>query len=118
MTDLNWAALLGATVVSKDTWNKIPADVRPALIQAAQEAGAKLRDDVRKNGESSVAAMQQAGLTVVPVDARAREAWVKAAMAAYPKVRGDLVPPDAFDLALKYRDEYRKQHPAPAAPKK
>ncbi len=113
MTDLNWAILLGATVISKDTWNKIPADVRPGLMQAAQEAGAKLREDVRKNGESSVAAMKQAGLTVVPVDAKAREAWAKAAVAAYPKVRGDSVPPDAFDEALKYLDDYRKQHAAP-----
>jgi TRAP-type transport system periplasmic protein len=117
MTDLNWAVLLGATVVTKETWNKIPADIRPALLQAAQEAGAKLREDVRKNGESSVAAMKTAGLTVVPVDAKAKDAWQKAAQAAYPKVKGDFVPGPAFDEALKYRDDYRKQHPV-AAPKK
>ncbi|HEY3383952.1 MAG TPA: TRAP transporter substrate-binding protein DctP [Vicinamibacterales bacterium] len=113
MTDVNWALLLGATVVTKDTWNKIPADIRPALLKAAQNAGAKLRDDVRRNGETSVNAMKQAGLTVVPVDARVKDAWVKAATAAYPKVKGDFVPADAFDEALKYRDEYRRQHPAP-----
>ena len=118
MTDLNWALLLGATVVSKDAWNRVPADIRPALLEAARQAGAKLRDDIRKNGESSIAAMKQAGLTVVPVDAKAKEAWVKAAQAAYPKVRGDFVPADAFDEAIRYRDEYRREHPAPSAPKK
>jgi TRAP-type transport system periplasmic protein len=115
MTDLNWALLLGATVVSKEAWNKIPADVRPALVQAAQEAGAKLREDVRKNGESSVAAMKEKGLTVVPVDAAAKAAWLKAAVSAYPKVKGEFVPADAFDEALRYRDEYRKLHPAAPA---
>ena len=32
----------------------------------------------------------------------------------YPKIRGRIVPAEAFDEALRYRDEYRKSHP-PAA---
>ena len=113
MTDLNWAVLLGATIVRKESWNRIPADIRPTLLKAAQVAGEKLRADVRKNGEASVAAMKQGRLTVVPVDAKARDAWLQTAASAYPKVRGSYVPADAFDAALKYRDDYRKQHPVP-----
>ena len=109
MTDLNWSLLLGATVVTKDTWNKIPEDVRPALLKAAQDAGAKLRDDIRKNGETASAAMQKAGMKVVPV--ASKDAWLKAAQATYPKVKAEYVPADAFDEATRYRDEYRKQHP-------
>ena len=109
MTDLNWSLLLGATVVTKDTWNKIPEDVRPALLKAAQDAGAKLRDDIRKNGETAVAAMQKAGMKVVPVPSK--DAWLKAAEATYPKVKAEYVPADAFDEAVRHRDEYRKQHP-------
>ena len=52
------------------------------------------------------------GLNVVPVDAKAREQWRALAESTYPKVRGDFVPADAFDTALKYRDEYRKQKSA------
>ena len=29
----------------------------------------------------------------------------------YPKVKAEYVPAEAFDEAIKYRDEYRKQHP-------
>ena len=32
----------------------------------------------------------------------------------YPRVRGNLVPAEAFDEAMRWRDEYRKTHP-PAA---
>ena len=39
MTDLNWALLLGGTVIKKDTWAQIPADIKPALLKAMQEAG-------------------------------------------------------------------------------
>jgi TRAP-type C4-dicarboxylate transport system substrate-binding protein len=57
MTDLNWALLLGGTVIKKETWAQIPADIRPALLKAMQEAGAKLR---RSGGiEKDVAAMKR-----------------------------------------------------------
>ena len=28
MTDMQWALLLGATVIKKDTWDRIPADLK------------------------------------------------------------------------------------------
>jgi hypothetical protein len=60
--------------------------------------------------------MKGAGLTVVPVDAKAKDLWHKAAESAYGKIRGEFVPAEAFDEAMRYRDEYRKAHAA--APKK
>jgi len=112
MTDLRWQLLLGATVISKATWEKIPADLRPALLQAAREAGARLQEEVRKSGERDVEAMKKRGLNVVPVDARARAQWQRLTETIYPKIRGPIVPADAFDQALAYRDEYRKQRAA------
>jgi len=117
MTDLRWALLLGATVIKKDTWVQIPADLRPQLMKVMQEAGAKLQADIRQGGEKDIAAMKAAGLTVVPVDAKAKELWRKAAESTYAKIRGDFVPVEAFDEAMKARDDYRKAHAAPA-PKK
>jgi TRAP-type C4-dicarboxylate transport system substrate-binding protein len=116
MTDLNWALLLGGTVIKKETWAQIPADIRPALLKAMQDAGAKLKADIRQSGEKDVAAMKTAGLTVVPVDAKTRELWRRTAETAYGKVRGDFVPAEAFDEAMKARDEFRKAQAA--APKK
>jgi TRAP-type C4-dicarboxylate transport system substrate-binding protein len=116
MTDVQWALLLGATVIKKDTWAQVPADIRPALLKAMQEAGAKLQADVRQSGEKDLAAMRGAGLTVVPVDAKAKALWLKTAEGAYGKIRGEFMPADAFDEAMKYRDEYRRLHAA--APKK
>jgi TRAP-type C4-dicarboxylate transport system substrate-binding protein len=117
MTDLNWALMMGATVIKQDVWAKIPADIKPALLEAMQEAGAKLRMDMRQSGEKDVTAMKGAGLTVVPVDAKTKDLWRQTAESAYGKIRGDFVPVDAFDEAMKARAEYQKQHPA-APPKK
>jgi TRAP-type C4-dicarboxylate transport system substrate-binding protein len=109
MTDVQWQMLLGATVVSKAAWEKIPADIRPALIEATRESGQKLRDEVRRTGTRDVEAMKKRGLNVVAVDAKGLDLWRKTAEGVYPKIRGGIVPADAFDEAMRYRDEYRKQ---------
>ena len=72
MTDMPWALLLGATVIKKDVWDRIPADLHAPLLKAMQDAGAKLQADVRKGGDTGVDAMKKRGLNVVPVDAKTR----------------------------------------------
>lgn len=109
MTDVRWALLLGATVITKGGWDKIPVDVRPALLQAAQEAGQKLRDQTRNNGPRDIEAMQKRGLNVVHVDAKALAEWRKAAENAYPHIRGTVIPADVFDEARKHLEEFRKR---------
>lgn len=109
MTDMNWELLLGAAVIRKSVWDKIPADLHAPLLEAMREAGKKLQDDIRKGGERDVTAMKARGLNVVPVDVKARDAWIKMVESAYSLIRGRIVPAEAFDEALKHRDEYRKR---------
>lgn len=113
MTDLNWLLLLGATVISKSTWEQIPADVRPALLEAMRDAGRRLVAEVRASGQRDVEAMKKRGLVVVPVDPHARDLWRQAAESVYPLIRGTVVPADAFDEAKRFRDEYRRRAGAP-----
>lgn len=109
MTDLKWNLLLGATVIRKPVWERIPADVRPALVEAAQEAGRRLRDDLRANESKDVGEMKKRGLNVVAVPPAARAQWLKMAESTYPNIRGKIVPADVFDEAMRYRDEFRKK---------
>jgi TRAP-type C4-dicarboxylate transport system substrate-binding protein len=109
MTDLNFELLLGATVIDKRVWNKIPTDLHAPLLQVTQESGKKLQDEIRKSGKRDVDEMKKRGLNVVPIDTKAHEAWVKVAESAYPKLRDRIVGAEAFDEAMKYRDEYRKR---------
>ncbi len=112
MTDLRWQLLLGATLISKATWQKIPADLQPALAEAAREAGAKLQKEVRDSEARDIDAMKKRGLKVVAVSAAQKAQWVKLTESLYPSIRGRIVPADAFDEALRYRDQYRKQRGA------
>jgi len=109
MTDVKWARLTGALVVSKAVWDKIPADIRPALLAAAKETGKRLRDDLRAEEPRSLEVMKKKGLVVVPVDARAEAAWRATVDSALTRIRGTLVPGEMLDEAKKYVDEFRRQ---------
>ncbi len=108
MLDLHWGFLTGATVVRKDTWEKIPQDVREKLLAIADEYGKSSREDVRKQNEDAIQQMKKRGLTVV--EPASIEAWHKAADAANAVVRGKVVPAEIYDEVQKYRDEFRAQH--------
>jgi TRAP-type C4-dicarboxylate transport system substrate-binding protein len=108
MLDLHWGFLTGATVVRKDTWEKIPQDVREKMLQIADDYGKKTREDVRKQNEDAIVQMKKRGLNVVAP--AAIEAWHKAAEDANAVVRGKVVPAEIYDEVKKYRDEYRAQH--------
>jgi TRAP-type transport system periplasmic protein len=109
MTALRWQLLFGATLITKATWDKVPAEVRPVLLEAARAGGRRIRDQVRQSEDKDIAEMQKRGLKVVAVDAKARALWQKTAQGFYLKVRGRVVPAEAFDDALRFRDEYRKR---------
>ena len=110
MTDLRWQLLLGATLITKDAWEKIPADVRPAIRQATEDAGMRLRKEIRNAEAKDLEAMKKRGLSVIPVTEAQRVEWQKLTETLYPEIRGRVVPPEAFDKAMRLRDEYRKQH--------
>jgi TRAP-type transport system periplasmic protein len=114
MTDLRWQLLQGATIITKATWEKIPADIRPELQRISGEAGTRLQKEIRDSEAKDVEAMKKRGLTVVPVSPAQKAQWQKLTESIYPKIRGKVVPAEAFDEAMRYRDEYRKQRGAAA----
>lgn len=106
MIDYPWTYLIGATIVKKDTWEKIPADVRPKLMAIAREFGAKVDAEVKKLNDDAIAAMQKQGLEIVKVDAAP---WQKAAERSWPAVRGKVVPAEFFDEVVKLRAATQKK---------
>jgi len=109
MTDVNWALLLGAIVIDKKSWDKIPADVRPAILAATRETGRQLSKQTRAEELESVEAMKKRGLNVVKPGPADLESWHKLSESVFPLVRGKYMPADAFDNAIKFSGEYRQQ---------
>ena len=104
MIDVPWGWLVGSTVIRKDAWEKIPADLRPKLAEIARELGRKVDAEVARLNTDAVAAMRKQGLNVVEVDAGP---WRKLAEQSWPVVRGKVVPEAFFDEVKAVRDANR-----------
>ncbi len=108
MTDLKWAMFLGGFVITKSTWEKIPADLRPMVRDSALKACTRLRDFSRQSEGKEIEALKKNGVQVVPVDGPVLEQWRQLIQGVIPQVRGGYLPTDLLDKALKLRDECRK----------
>jgi len=107
MLDLAYAPLVGAAVITKKSWDAIPAAGQDALRKAAAEAGKLIKADGRRESVESVEAMRKRGLQVHTPTPEIEAEWRRLAEAAYPKIRGGIVPADIFDEAVKQLQAYR-----------
>lgn len=98
MLQVPWAPLTGATVVTKDAWEAIPAEYHEPFLQAAREVGASLKDEIRRQDQAAIKVMQKYGLTVVEADEAVTEQWNAKATSLYPYFRTEIVPPEVFDM--------------------
>ena len=107
MTNVKWAPLVGATIITTKAWDAIPEEIKPALLKAAATAGKRFRTEIRAANTKAVDVMKTKGLVVHDVDEATYQQWEKVFQDAYPQISGTIIPKDIFDLAVKYRDEYR-----------
>jgi len=109
MCDLKWAVMLGAIIVTRQTWEKIPADVHPAIKEAARNACRRLSEFSRQSESRDIAVLQKHGVQVIAVDAAVLAQWRQLIDGVLPQVRGSYVPAEYLDAALKQRDQCRRQ---------
>ncbi len=109
MVDVKWTPLVAATVLRKDSWEKIPLELREPMLEAARVAGRRLLSEIRELNEEAIPAMQKRGLNVVQVDEATRAHWRSEADRTYPELRGRYAPADLFDEVRRLRDEFRRK---------
>jgi TRAP-type transport system periplasmic protein len=109
MLDIGLAPIVGGTVISKRTWNRIAEPDRARVSEIALAAEKQLRAEVPNQDRFAVALMSKQGLIVTKAEGAE---WKTEADALAKAMRGDMVPPDIFDLALKERDAFRQRKAA------
>jgi TRAP-type C4-dicarboxylate transport system substrate-binding protein len=107
MLDLAWAPLVGAAVITRKTWDAIPLEGRNALRTVAMEAGKLIKADGRRESVESIEAMRKRGLKVHTLPPEVEAEWRREVEAAYPKIRGVIVPGDIFDEVVNQLKAYR-----------
>lgn len=105
MLDLPWAPLVGATLVDRRVWERIPADLRPKLMEAARETGARLQTEIGRLEETAIAEMEKRGLEVVELTPEQKAEWRALFVNVYPKIRGPVIPEEWFDETMRILGE-------------
>ena len=109
MTDFRWQPLPGTTVISVKQWDKIPADLRPSLEEAAREVGKRLQARIRKLEIEAIKVMKEHGLVVHKVPPAVEEEWKTLVREeGYPVFVGSRISPEMFDKVRKVLEEYRR----------
>jgi TRAP-type transport system periplasmic protein len=106
--DLNWAPIVGAAIIRKDSWDKIPAPMQNKLLQLCDQAGRDIRAEGRRFHEDALNTLRKGpGTQVHALSATERAQWQQLAAELAPKVRGKLVPPQIYDEVQRLLNEYR-----------
>ena len=107
MLDLNWGALVGAAVIRKSSWERIPESMREPMLEVARETGKQVTAAGRAESEASIAAMVKRGLKVQKVTPEIEAEWQAVIDQQRDGIRGKIVPADMYDEAQRILKEYR-----------
>ena len=107
MLEVNWGPLVGALVVTKRSWDRVPAAAREPMLKIAAETGRQIKTAGRAENDAAVAAMVKRGLIVHPMTPDAEAEWLAMVDKVKDQIRGKIVPADMFDEAERLLQEYR-----------
>jgi TRAP-type C4-dicarboxylate transport system substrate-binding protein len=109
MLDLGISPIVGATVVTKKAWDGISAADRAKMSEISLKVEKQLQVDVPKQDGLATLLMQNQGLKITKGTG---PEWQQLADNLGQTMRGKMVPPDVYDLALKERAAYRQRKAA------
>ncbi len=96
MTDLKFAPLVAATVITVPAWERIPEAHRDRLLAAARTAATAMRAELDRAETAAVEEMVTRGLNVVRLDAAAVAEWKRESQAVYPRLDCSLEHPVVY----------------------
>jgi TRAP-type C4-dicarboxylate transport system substrate-binding protein len=108
MLDVHIAPLASALLISNTAWNKISAEDRVKVSAAAEALEARVRAEAPAQDAESIKQMSARGLQVITLDQKAAAEFRAAATQLNTTMRGTMVPPDVYDMAVQERDAVRK----------
>ena len=107
MLEMNWGPLVGAAVVHKKSWDRVPAAAREAMLKIAAETGQQVKAAGRAESDAAVTAMVKRGLKVQKVTPEVEAEWRAVIDKVQGQIRGKIVPADMFDEAQRIVKDYR-----------
>jgi TRAP-type C4-dicarboxylate transport system substrate-binding protein len=109
MSSVPVTPVLGGVVLDADTWERIPADLRPALRRAAARVGRTLTERTQRLDAEAVAGMDAYGVSVDRADAEDEAAWRDLAAQGVRFAVGRMFGQDAVDLVRETLRRFRAE---------
>lgn len=100
MTDLRFAPLNAATVMTLPMWQRIPEGLHDALLTSARQATARMREQIHVAETEAIQEMVARGLTIVSLEQQEIDAWRNEARAVYPRLACAREHPDLYQEVL------------------
>lgn len=107
MLDVPLAPVIAVTVVKEQIWNRISAEDQRVLRASAKRLETQLAKDAPALELESIDEMKKRGLTVVELDDAATASLRETADELTASWRGDMIPADVYDQALRERNSFR-----------
>jgi TRAP-type transport system periplasmic protein len=114
MSDAPSANVLGATLISKETWDKISPGSRKIILDIARKEHEKVSAAVRRDNAKSLELLKKAGVKIVSskgTDSKEVEYIFDVAKKARESLIGKLYSKELLNQTLMLVEEYRKNHP-------
>lgn len=108
MCEMKWAPLTGGVLISQRAWNRIPADLRPRLAEAAADMSKGLQTDIIQADLDAIELMKQYGLKVNAVPPDAQKKWKEFFDSAFLDLLGANFDKNIYEKILALLKEYRK----------
>jgi TRAP-type C4-dicarboxylate transport system substrate-binding protein len=116
--EVNWAPIVGAAVIRKAVWDRIPPEWQPVLQSHCETAGRDIRREGRRFHDDSLNTLRKGPKTQVhsPTPDEQKQ-WDQLADELAPKIRGNLVPATIYDEVQRLLKEYRADRRKASSPK-
>lgn len=109
MCSIKVAPLLGGIVISKKTWDEIPAEIRPKLVKSAKRIVDSLYAETNTLEKSAIDTMLKHGLKIHTVPADGAKLWEKEGQKGYNAYVGKTFSRELLEKLQGYLKEYREK---------
>lgn len=107
MMDLPFTDAIGAVVVTKKRFNKIPEEHREKVLEISRRHTATLNAQTRVDQETAIARMQKEGIEIINVDKAQIPEWERIGGQARAELVGKLFDQATLDRVIQSLDDYR-----------
>lgn len=110
MCGMKWAPLIGGIIVSTKTWNKLPADLREKLLDAARKIGKEIQAEIDNADAEAIKIMKEHGLKVHPVSTEIEGQWLSEVQDGFKMIVGKSFDEASYNEVVKHLKAYRESN--------